>query len=55
MNRTYWVTREVIEHIEIVAKDDYAADEIANESPVDQWTREIKTFTVEDVTSPASP
>ena len=44
--RSYDITREVIETITVEAKDGYEADVIASESPIDEWTRDIKSFDV---------
>lgn len=48
--RRFAVTREVIEYIEVEAEDDFAADDVSSESPIDNWDRDIKSTGVEDIT-----
>lgn len=45
----FLVGREVREWLEVEAKDDYEADDIANETPIEEWERDIKSFTVGEV------
>lgn len=40
--RRFWVTREVIEAIEVEAVDEETAVTIASETPIDGWIRDIK-------------
>jgi hypothetical protein len=49
---TYIVTREVIETIEVEAETSEEAERAAAESPVELWTRDIKT---EGVTGRINP
>jgi len=45
----YLITREVIEWIEVEAANEDEADIHASESPIEEWVRDIKDTSIEEV------
>lgn len=49
MASRYWISREVIESIEIEAENEDEAEIFAAETPIAEWMREIKSTNVDIV------
>jgi hypothetical protein len=49
MVRAYWVTRTALEWLQVEAEDEDRAIITAEETPIEEWVREIKNETVDEV------